>query len=126
MSELNADRWHAVSQYLDEVLDVPADGRLAWLARFREQHPTLAPDLEALLDEQIALRRERFLEHPWRRCSVVWAGQTWRRRSTPAACNCGSTGIASSRTTRSYAISSPQPALRKPLSPFPIVFRSSK
>jgi tetratricopeptide (TPR) repeat protein len=64
MSELNAERWHAVSPYLDEVLDVPADGRVEWLARFREQHPALAADLEALLDEQIAVRRERFLEQP--------------------------------------------------------------
>jgi len=64
MSELNAERWHALSPYLDEVLDVPADGRVDWLARFRDQHPALAADLEALLDEQIALRREGFLEQP--------------------------------------------------------------
>jgi hypothetical protein len=64
MSELNAERWHALSPYLDEVLDVPADGRIDWLARFRDQHPALAADLEALLDEQVALRRERFLEQP--------------------------------------------------------------
>jgi serine/threonine protein kinase len=64
LSELDADRWHAVSAYLDEVLDVPHDARDAWLVRFREQHPALAQDLESLLDEQMALRRERFLEQP--------------------------------------------------------------
>jgi tetratricopeptide (TPR) repeat protein len=64
MSELNAERWHALSPYLDEVLEVPADSRVDWLAHFREQHPALAADLEALLAEQIALRREGFLEQP--------------------------------------------------------------
>ena len=28
MNELNRERSHAVSQYLDEVLDVPSDGRV--------------------------------------------------------------------------------------------------
>src|SRR5262249_42905375 len=61
---LNAKRWHAVSPYLDEVLDLPVERRADWLARFRGQHPTLAADLDALLAEQIALRREGFLEQP--------------------------------------------------------------
>jgi tetratricopeptide (TPR) repeat protein len=62
MSELSGERWHAVSGYLEEVLDVPVGDRAAWLARFREQHPVLVADLETLLGEQDALRRERFLE----------------------------------------------------------------
>ena len=62
MSELSGEQWHAVSGYLEEALDVPVGDRLAWLARFREEHPALAADLETLLEEQDALRRERFLE----------------------------------------------------------------
>ena len=58
------DRWKAISPCLDEVLDLPADDRAAWLAALRERDPGLADDIAHLLEDQRALEEERFLE--WR------------------------------------------------------------
>jgi len=62
MSTLTADRWRALSPYLDEALDLTADERGPWLARLRSDSPDLAADLERLLAERDLMRRDGFLE----------------------------------------------------------------
>src|SRR6266852_389133 len=64
MSELSPDRWHAVSAYLEQALEMSADERVNWLTALREQNPTIAADLQALLDEHGAISDEGFLEQP--------------------------------------------------------------
>ena len=62
MSRLDADRWEAISLYLDQALRVPKDTRPAWLAALREQDPSLAADLfavAALLEHRTLI--EQFL-----------------------------------------------------------------
>ena len=62
MSTLSPERWQAVSPYLDQALEMPEDERAAWLAAFREQNPSLAADLQRLLEEHQSLARKGFLE----------------------------------------------------------------
>jgi serine/threonine-protein kinase len=65
MAIVDPERWRFVSPYLDRALDI-ADvrERAAWLATIREQDPSLAVDLEALLEDHRALCDEAFLEAP--------------------------------------------------------------
>ena len=62
MPQLNPERWRAISLRLDEALDLPEEERPRWMAALREQDPALADDVRALLEEQEAVRRKRFLE----------------------------------------------------------------
>ncbi len=62
MSALSDDRWRVVSPYLDRALEMAVEDRAAWLASLRAEDPTLAADVESLLEERSALSRERFLE----------------------------------------------------------------
>jgi Tol biopolymer transport system component/serine/threonine protein kinase len=62
MPELDPDRWRAVTERLDEALDLPVDERPQWLAALREKDPGLAHDVAALLAEYEAVRHEHFLE----------------------------------------------------------------
>ncbi len=64
MTKLTPDRWRAVSQHLDRVLELPEDERAAWLSAFRRQQPELATDLEELVEEHRTLTRHGFLEQP--------------------------------------------------------------
>lgn len=64
MSKLTADRWRAVSQHLDRVLELPEEERAAWLSAFRRQNPQPATDLEELVEEHRTLTRQGFLEQP--------------------------------------------------------------
>ena len=59
---LDTARWKAVSPYLDRAMELEDEARAAWLAVLREQHPSLAADLEQLLDEHRAVLEEGFLE----------------------------------------------------------------
>jgi serine/threonine-protein kinase len=76
VSTQGPDRWQAVSAYLDQVLDLPEDERGPWLAALREQNPTAAADVQALLDDHRALREARFLEQTQPGMPIQAAGQT--------------------------------------------------
>jgi serine/threonine protein kinase len=62
MSPLTPDQWQEVSPYLDEVLEIPAEQRDAWLSSLSEKDAKLAATLHSLLDEQQQLKQEQFLE----------------------------------------------------------------
>ncbi len=62
MSKLSPDQWEALSPLLDEALELTDDERLAWLAALRAENPTLAQQLEALLQEHRELSEEGFLD----------------------------------------------------------------
>jgi serine/threonine protein kinase len=64
MSTLSADRWRALSPYLDHALDLTTDERQPWLDTLRRDDPALAADLESLLAENDALHDSGFLEGP--------------------------------------------------------------
>jgi len=62
MATMDRERWLAASSYLDEVLDLPANERAARLDGLRREHPAIAADVAALLDEHRRLTAEGFLE----------------------------------------------------------------
>jgi eukaryotic-like serine/threonine-protein kinase len=62
MPSFSADRWRALSPYLDEALDIDADRRGAWLASIRARDATLGADLETLLAEHADLQQSDFLD----------------------------------------------------------------
>ena len=62
MPPLSADRWRALSPYLDEALDIASSQRAAWLASIRARDAVLAADLQLLLAEHEALHESHFLE----------------------------------------------------------------
>ncbi|MGA3324646.1 MAG: serine/threonine-protein kinase [Terriglobia bacterium] len=62
MSTLNPDRWQALSPYLDQALGMTDEERAEWLTSQRAQNPSLAVQLEELLQEHRALAQEHFLE----------------------------------------------------------------
>ncbi|HKD17692.1 MAG TPA: serine/threonine-protein kinase, partial [Thermoanaerobaculia bacterium] len=64
MANLGPERWRVVSSHLDEALELPEAERAAWLSRLRLRDPTLAGDIQALLEERGMLSRESFLAKP--------------------------------------------------------------
>jgi serine/threonine protein kinase/tetratricopeptide (TPR) repeat protein len=64
MPPLNADRWRALSPYLDEALELPTADRAGWLASIRARDAGLAIDLQTLLGEHDRIHESRFLEQP--------------------------------------------------------------
>ena len=78
MSKPHLHSWQTLSPYLDQALELDASERTAWLATIREQDPSLAADVEALLDEYRVLQQEKFLEeHPTLSpVQATMAGQT--------------------------------------------------
>jgi serine/threonine-protein kinase len=78
VSDLSTDRWRAVSPHLDRALDMSREERTVWLEALRGGEPALAADIEELIAEHEAARREGFLEdgllHPLAAASL--AGQT--------------------------------------------------
>jgi eukaryotic-like serine/threonine-protein kinase len=62
MATVPADRWRALSPYLDEVLDIPKEERTAWFASLQARDATLAADLRTLLAEQDVVEESHFLE----------------------------------------------------------------
>jgi len=61
MNLLSPERWRSLEATLDEVLDLPAAERPAFLASLRARDPALAGDLETLLEEHRAAEKEGFL-----------------------------------------------------------------
>ena len=62
MSRLGAERWRAVSPHLDRALSLCAEDRAALVLALKQSEPSVAADLEALLEEDLALDRVGFLE----------------------------------------------------------------
>jgi serine/threonine-protein kinase len=75
MSTLTPDQWLEVSPYLDEVLELDAEKRPAWLLSLREKDARLASMLQALLDDQQRLTEEEFLERSPLRAGAALVGQ---------------------------------------------------
>src|SRR5262249_8166177 len=64
MANLGPERWRVLSPYLDRALEITEPEREAWLSRLRLRAPTLAQDVQVLLDERRWASREAFLEQP--------------------------------------------------------------
>src|SRR5687768_16744930 len=62
MARISPDRWRVLSPYLDEALDISADGRADWLASMSARDAALGTDLRAILDQHQALHDSGFLE----------------------------------------------------------------
>ncbi|HKE09390.1 MAG TPA: protein kinase [Candidatus Acidoferrum sp.] len=61
MCKLSPEQWHALSPRLDEALEMTDQERSTWLLRLRVEDPTLASQLELLLEEHRVLSEEGFL-----------------------------------------------------------------
>lgn len=61
MPPLSPERWHAISPYLDEALELTDEGRSAWLAEISARDAVLAADIRALLTDHERLQRSGFL-----------------------------------------------------------------
>jgi serine/threonine protein kinase/tetratricopeptide (TPR) repeat protein len=59
---ISADRWRALSPYLDEALDIDAAQRGEWLAAVSARDPRLADDLRSILAGHKAVHDSGFLE----------------------------------------------------------------
>jgi serine/threonine-protein kinase len=59
---IDNDHWQRVSPLLDRALELPAEERAEWLVSLRAKEPTLAAEVEMLLEEARASDNERFLE----------------------------------------------------------------
>jgi serine/threonine protein kinase/Tol biopolymer transport system component len=62
MFKLSPDQWRALSPHLDEALEMTDEQRSTWLSSLQTENPTLASQLEILLQEHCALSEEGFLE----------------------------------------------------------------
>jgi hypothetical protein len=62
MPPLTPDQWLALSPYLDTALEMNPAERGIWLSSLRQGNPTLADQLEILLENHRALLEEGFLE----------------------------------------------------------------
>ncbi len=62
MSKLSPDQWQALSPRLDEALGMTDDERSTWFSTLRAENPTLAHQLEILLQEHRVLSEEGFLD----------------------------------------------------------------
>lgn len=62
MPKLSPDQWQALSPKLDEALEMTDEERSTWFSAMRAENPTLASQLEILLEEHHLLSQEGFLE----------------------------------------------------------------
>ena len=62
MPAISPEHWRALSPYLDKALEIPPEERLVWLKLLRDENPALATDLQALLEEHVALADVGFLK----------------------------------------------------------------
>ncbi|MEO8140166.1 MAG: serine/threonine-protein kinase [Gemmatimonadota bacterium] len=61
MTRFSQPEWATLSRLLDEVLELPAEARPAWLAERRRSHPELADQLVELVNREGQLERDGFL-----------------------------------------------------------------
>jgi serine/threonine-protein kinase len=64
MARISPDRWRVLSPYLDEALEISADGRADWLASISTRDAALATELGAILGQHQAVHESGFLERP--------------------------------------------------------------
>jgi hypothetical protein len=57
------ERWHEISPYLDQMLDLDSDARLGWVTSLEECVPDIAAQLRACLLDLAELDRQNFLEN---------------------------------------------------------------
>jgi eukaryotic-like serine/threonine-protein kinase len=62
MGGLADDRWRVLSPYLDQALDLKGEARAAWLGELRSRDPSLADEVQLLLEAKYAIDRDQFLE----------------------------------------------------------------
>jgi eukaryotic-like serine/threonine-protein kinase len=62
MLKLSPEQWLALSPRLDEALEMTDDERSTWFSALRAENPTLARQLEMLLEEHRELSKEGFLD----------------------------------------------------------------
>jgi len=58
MAAFGSEQWRILSPYLDKALEIPPEERAAWLETLRNENPSLASDLQMLLEEHEALDSE--------------------------------------------------------------------
>jgi serine/threonine protein kinase len=75
MRTLTRDQWQEVSPYLDEVLEIDPEHRADWLISLAKRDSKLASMVEVLLDEQLQLKQEGFLERSPLLAGAGLAGQ---------------------------------------------------
>ena len=63
-SSLDPETWRRVSPYLDQVFDLPAGERAAWLAELEVTEPGIAAAVRGFLLEQDAVKAQGFLDDP--------------------------------------------------------------
>jgi len=76
MPPVDKARWLRLSPLLDEILDDDYAARTQRLAALRDQDPTLADDIEAMLDQLAEMDRDAFLERPAVLHEASLVGQT--------------------------------------------------
>src|SRR5262245_34530863 len=62
MDTLDAEQWQRLSRHLDELLDLDADARRAYLARLEAEQPQCAAELKTILASRARSGFESFLE----------------------------------------------------------------
>ena len=64
MPRISPERWRVLSPYLDQALEISAEGRAAWLASISARDSALATELGALLAGHQTVHDSAFLERP--------------------------------------------------------------
>ncbi|HET9300383.1 MAG TPA: hypothetical protein VFO11_10590, partial [Candidatus Polarisedimenticolaceae bacterium] len=62
MPSLDRDHWSVLSPLLDRAFELEPGELARWLEAMRVEQPSLADELERLLADRDAMRRDRFLE----------------------------------------------------------------
>jgi len=63
MTPLRPDQWQELSPYLDEALNLSAEGRTSWLEALRAKNHEIAEQIEELLNAERTIEREAYLEN---------------------------------------------------------------
>ncbi|MCC6244361.1 MAG: serine/threonine-protein kinase [Gemmatimonadaceae bacterium] len=61
---MDKEHWQKLQPLMDEALALSIDDRQPWLERIRQEAPTIADELEALLEREGTLDRRGFLDGP--------------------------------------------------------------